>query len=198
MSGAAERSRKRARHPTQTADDVLRDVTRLALQLAPQLRLVHAASVRTLLIPMTSPYVTAAKTALSVYGEQVKAKSGGQSLLPPHVLAFKALPATASTDPKLAAPLAKLLELLHFTAQADVDLTPLIKVCRLSKTFEQANMRLQIAASTSGLTLVDLLVNQILLAGGCECPGIGPRSRLERTLAQHVRSEPLKTFRNGS
>ncbi|CAE8614900.1 unnamed protein product, partial [Polarella glacialis] len=149
-----------------------------------EMRLLHAAAVRTVLIPAESSYVKAAKAALKTYDDQVKLRGGGQSLLPPHVWAHRALLQTAAADPAVQPQLRDLLSTMHIASTtAEFDLTTLIEVCKVSKTYKADTSRIELAATNTGQALVELLVQQLRLAGAQECPGTGPRLPLERALA---------------
>ncbi|CAE8619678.1 unnamed protein product [Polarella glacialis] len=151
------------------------------------MRLVHAAAIRTLLIPTESAYVKAAKAALKTYAEQVKSHGGGQSLLPPHVWAFRALLQTAAADPAISPQFQETLTALQVVSTScDIDLSNFVKVCKLSRTFKADRMRIELAASNNGQALVELLVQQLRSAGAQECPGPGPRLPLERSLAAYI------------
>ncbi|CAE8584729.1 unnamed protein product [Polarella glacialis] len=107
MSGISEVGRgcKRSRRPTSGATEsaMLRDVAKLAMSTAAQMRLVKAAAVQTLMFPSSSNLVKAGHEAGVRYSADVKARSGGKTLPPPHTLIFAALLQATVLDPSLPA-----------------------------------------------------------------------------------------------
>ncbi|CAE8612061.1 unnamed protein product [Polarella glacialis] len=191
MSGAATAQKKRQRSGERAASSTdespqLNNAIRLLLSLASQMRLIHAAAIRTVLIATDSKYVKAAKSALKSYDDQVKLRGGGQSLSPPHTYAFRALLETAAADPAVSAQLKAALDALQIPSSCDLDMSSFVKVCKVTRTFKADKSRIELAATNNGQALVELLVQQLRATGAQECSGVGPRLPLERSLAAYI------------
>ncbi|CAE8642682.1 unnamed protein product, partial [Polarella glacialis] len=94
---------KRSRRQTSGMSDqaMLRDVARLAMSTAAQLRLVKAATLQTVLFPTESSFVKAGHEAGARYSADVKQRNGGHTLPPPHTIIFASLLQATVLDPSL-------------------------------------------------------------------------------------------------
>lgn len=173
------RKRSRTAAARSESSDLSRDVARLALSLAAQLRLVHSAAIRTFIFPNSHNQVIAGRRAGVVYSEAIQNRQGTQTLGPPHLYVFAAMVQAAKQDPGTGMDLAALLNSFEGTP---TEMMHLITVCRFTKCFDKNKTRLEIAATDEGRVLVSALARSWLQSGAVECCGMAPRGPLERNI----------------
>ncbi|CAE8615925.1 unnamed protein product [Polarella glacialis] len=91
-AAASEAARKRSRAASKEVDaSMIRDLAKLVLASASQIRLVKAAALRTFLFPSDNACIQAAKQAGSEYSQTAKLRGGSATLSPPHLTCFAAI-----------------------------------------------------------------------------------------------------------
>ncbi|CAE8639695.1 unnamed protein product [Polarella glacialis] len=174
-------ARKRAR--ATTADSMattIRNLVRLALSNAAQVRLLKAAAIRTLLFPADNPTFMAAKQAGARYNEMAQQRGGQTSLPPPHLAVFTAILQAVAADSQVPPQIAAAATtMLANTAQ----LPHLIFVCKTSKCFDKNKGRLEVALHPQCAEFLEGCTRTWVQQGAREMSGPAPRGPLERILA---------------
>ncbi|CAE8690445.1 unnamed protein product [Polarella glacialis] len=187
-AGTSGTARKRARAST-TADSmpsIVRDIARLTLSTASQVRLLKAATLRTYIFPADRPIFVAAKQAGARYSEMAQQRGGQKSLPPPHLAVFsavlQALIADQQTPPPLAATATTLLA-------GNAELPRLVHVCKSGKCYDKNKGRLEIALHPQCAEFLEACSRAWIAQGARETSGPAPRGPLERILAEALNRE---------
>ncbi|CAE8583807.1 unnamed protein product, partial [Polarella glacialis] len=121
---------------------MIRDLAKLVLANASQIRLVKAAALRTFLFPSDNACIQAAKQAGSEYSQTAKLRGGSATLSPPHLMCFAAILRTLVADTSVP-------EQLKVTARAAIaspdTLHFFVCACKVSKCFDKNKTRLEVA-----------------------------------------------------
>jgi hypothetical protein len=193
MSTTTENGRgsKRPRRQSSGNTDMttLRDVVRLAMSTAAQLRLVKAATLQTLLFPSDSSFVKAGHEAGARYSADVKLRNGGQTLPPPHTLIFAALLQATVLDPSLPSAVSAAVSQLIPGLQRPETFTSIVTVCKFSKCFDRQKTRLEIAVTPQHFAVLQQLTEYWVSKGAVQKFGLAPRGPLERSLAQETNGD---------
>jgi hypothetical protein len=107
------------------------------------------------MFPTASPYITVGKKAGADYSAATKARSGSQSLSPPHVYIYLALLQTVLQD--TSAP-TELKDQIKQILAVNPPPTNIINVCKISKCFDHARTRLEIAVPVVWNPLLEAIV----------------------------------------
>ncbi|CAE8609935.1 unnamed protein product [Polarella glacialis] len=96
FAAATTTGRRRGRQQNDTSSGALSlpQVACLLLATTANLRLVKAAAIRPIMFPTDNIYVKAGRAAGAVFCTACNARSGSESLPPPHVSSFTAAPQT--------------------------------------------------------------------------------------------------------
>ncbi|CAE8638144.1 unnamed protein product, partial [Polarella glacialis] len=165
-----------------------KDVARLALSLAAQLRSVRSASLRTFLIPTSSTLASAAKAAGTEFSVTAKARNGTQSLSPPRILTFQAIILAIKKDNKLPADLQTAANAFVQRNMSIQEVAPLVRVCCHSKCFQRETTRLEFHFASAASAIEDTVALACTAVGGKECFGDAPRGPLELTISNTLNS----------
>ncbi|CAE8741928.1 unnamed protein product [Polarella glacialis] len=188
FTAATTAGRRRARQQTDLQTGALSapNLARLLLATTAQLRLVKAASIRTIMFPTDNVYVKAGHAAGTAFNTAAKARSGSESLTPPHVGSFAALLQTALQDNAASMELkTQITQILTVSPKP----ATVVTVCKFSKCFDKATTRLEIAVPVTWNALLESLVTLWTTQHGArECQGTAPRGPLERSISEALAS----------
>mmetsp|Transcript_39588 Transcript_39588/g.63992 ORF Transcript_39588/g.63992 Transcript_39588/m.63992 type:complete len:195 (-) Transcript_39588:428-1012(-) len=190
MSVAFENGRgaKRSRRPTGENMDsaMLRDVAKLAMSTAAQLRVVKAAALQTMIFTSNSSLVKAGHEAGARYSADVKRRGGGQTLPPPHLMIFAAVLQATMLDPSLPAAVSAAIAPLVSSLQQPEAYASAVTVCKFSKCFDRQKTRFEIAVNPQHFAILRSRIEYWVSKGAVQRVGIAPRGPIERTLAQQI------------
>ncbi|CAE8612899.1 unnamed protein product [Polarella glacialis] len=188
FAAATTTGRRRGRQQNDPTSGALSlpQVASLLLAITANLRLVKAAAIRTIMFPTDNIYVKASRAAGTVFSTACKARSGSESLPPPHVSSFTAVLQTVLQDNAASAELkAQVSQILTATSSP----ATVVTVCKFSKCFDRATTRLEIAVPVTWYTLLESLVTlRTTKHGARKCQGLAPRGPLERSISAALAS----------
>ncbi|CAE8628193.1 unnamed protein product [Polarella glacialis] len=188
FAAATTTGRRRDRQQNDPSSGALSlpQVTCLLLATTANLRLVKAAAIRTIMFPTDNIYVKAGRAAGTVFSTACKARSGSESLSPPHVSSFTAVLQTVLQDNAASAELkAQVSQILTATSSP----ATVVTVCKFSKCFDRAATRLEIVVPVTWYTLLESLITLWTTKHGArECQGLAPRGPLERSISAALAS----------
>ncbi|CAE8598817.1 unnamed protein product [Polarella glacialis] len=158
--------RKRSRQTAHDSNTIIRDIGRLALSTAAQMRTVRAAALRTFIVPATSAIATAVRKAGADFSASVQARNGAQSLPPPHILAVQAILSAMRDDPKIPGDIKSVTNTFLARGLTANELGRVVRVCRSSKCFQRDLVRIELHLPVRFPSFVMLLLLHVWQLAG--------------------------------
>ncbi|CAE8634421.1 unnamed protein product [Polarella glacialis] len=180
--------RKRSRRQANDSTTIIRDVGRLALSTAAQMRAVRAAALRTFILPAASTIAIAVRKAGADFSKSVSERNGTQTLPPPHILAAQAILTSIRDDPKIPGDIKTVTNAFLARGLTANEIGRVIRVCRSSKCFQRDWVRIELHLSSEISLVFEAVASAILAVGGRECYGDAPRGPLERAVSESLNS----------